>query len=651
MPISPVHEIECVLPIRELPLGDVFPNRTDSHPSWELCPGWDDPVAGRHSVVRAPQKVKCHDPEDDAHWIGFNAGGLNHDADRALILHHEDWLSVQVSAEFESREETVGTTLDDATPRLSRVGLVFAQRTSRHYHLFCVEGRRTLAIYRRADDDWTVLHRQDFHEPLGRVELSLELKDGRLEASCATLGFSYSAAWEGEPLGKVGYRSLGASLLHALSSRGRLRSESGQARDRGPRLGQFREEFLGTLTLPEGVRVRSTFSMPGQERTVLLCWQAAGLFVQDWEGRVIWRHPGHFLPQCVRFSLDSRKIYALSAPDLSGTKLTPTGKALPAGTPDHLQVLDATTGNLLGRLELPEDPELEDDIVLPRAAHGAEWDIGAERGMASQGGAIDFVLKRDFWDGWRTIWAYDGERKLLWRRRVRLPYGHHYAVRVLDLDGDGELEVLAGGTAFRQDGRLWWEHDRGNDLLRTIGGGHYDAVWVTRDPATGQAARVLLLSGSAGVFALDPLTGETLSHLPIGHAQAAVTARLYPRQEFEQCIVVTRWGNPGILTGLDGEANRLWTIQPDYIGQGCLPVRVKGQAYNLLWVNTSRQSQGIYDGDGEFVAGLPGIQRIWDTCEAKQLRSMVLETSPHSGPDLLAIHVDRELHLFQVIQG
>jgi hypothetical protein len=381
---------------------------------------------------------------------------------------------------------------------------------------------------------------------------------------------------------------------------------------------------------------------------MLVTWEPNSLAARSWDGHPHWVREGLYLPERVRLGRADKRIYAIKSQDWSGESMRIDGKKRRDAQPTTLEILDAATGESLGSMPLPEDPDLEADIVTWPNSASAAWDVSAESGCGAKAGEIDFVLKKDFWDGWRTLWAYDCELNLLWRRRTRLTYGHHYAVRLVDLDGDGVLEVLAGGTAFRQDGSLWWEHDQGNELIRTIGGGHYDAVWVSTDPESGLAARVFLLAGSAGLFLLDPQTGKTLDRFHIGHAQAAFKARLIPDSAAEQMCVMTRWGNPGIISGFDHLGKRLWSFQPDYVGQGCLPVRVPKANCDLLWTNTSQHGQGLYDISGERVCTLPMIRALWEKRRRREVDSLVVPDRHGHSNSVLAVQTGERVRMFMV---
>lgn len=104
-------------------------------------------------------------------------------------------------------------------------------------------------------------------------------------------------------------------------------------------------------------------------------------------------------------------------------------------------------------------------------------------------------------------------------------------------------------------------------MLAVYGAAHYDAVALgalAGDPELDPVA--MLISGSNGVYVVDALTGRTRVHHRVGHAQGCVLAKVRTDLPGQQVLVATRWGNMGILTLLSGRGERLWTIQPDYIG-------------------------------------------------------------------------------------
>ena len=97
----------------------------------------------------------------------------------------------------------------------------------------------------------------------------------------------------------------------------------------------------------------------------------------------------------------------------------------------------------------------------------------------------------------------------------------------------------------------------------------------------------------------------------MGHAQGYTRVKVRADLPGEQILVVTRWGNMGILSLFSGYGDRLWTIQPDYLGQGSIGVNWGDRETQLIWMNTSGPVQSFYDGCGKRVKQLVELQHIW----------------------------------------
>ena len=59
-----------------------------------------------------------------------------------------------------------------------------------------------------------------------------------------------------------------------------------------------------------------------------------------------------------------------------------------------------------------------------------------------------------------------------------------------------------------------------------------------------------------------------------------------------------------------GYGDRLWTIQPDYIGQGSCPIQWGNLDAKLIWANTTGPVQAFYDGYGRRVKELTELRRL-----------------------------------------
>ncbi|MGC9347472.1 MAG: hypothetical protein ACP5JG_04960, partial [Anaerolineae bacterium] len=99
------------------------------------------------------------------------------------------------------------------------------------------------------------------------------------------------------------------------------------------------------------------------------------------------------------------------------------------------------------------------------------------------------------------------------------------------------------------------------------------------------------------------------------------------------------------LSLFSGHGDHLWTIQPDYIGQGSCPVTWHSQEEQLIWMNTSGPVQAFYDGYGRRLKKLPELGRLW----GDRMRRDVTTRAARIGQDpwdYLTVTVDGVLYAF-----
>ena len=227
-----------------------------------------------------------------------------------------------------------------------------------------------------------------------------------------------------------------------------------------------------------------------------------------------------------------------------------------------------------------------------------------------------------------------------------MDYGHGHALQFFDIDGDGRDEVLVGGTMFSPDGEVLWTHDRADEMARISGAHHYDAVAIgslSGDPSLDPVA--FLLGGSAGVYVVDGLSGETRMVHRVGHAQGRVSGKVRKDLPGTELLIACRWGNMGILTLFSGRGDRLWSIQPDYLGQGSCPVSWGRRDEQLIWSNTTAGAQAFYDGYGRLVKDLPTIREIYGTRMRKDVATSVVRMG-QDPRDLLAVRAAGRLRIY-----
>jgi len=527
-------------------------------------------------------------------------------------------------------------------------GIVFRMVTSRWYYQFGVEGRRRLVLYRRRDDEWLELAARDVEFPDGPLTLTVELDGDGIRAFCPDVDLVFEATDTAFAAGKAGYRTLGESVLHDLrvemapwQARRNARQATQRATADAARARATPDAALvDTLDLASlgGAPVFADFAAEG--RFDMLVATDAGLRGLDAAGEEMWRLDEPVRNPVLSRSCDAgggRLIYAFTGERKVVERANVNGAVAATVVQSQMVVIRGRDGEVVARAELPAE---EGDMRF------YDWSPGS--GSLQDPGGLDIVLRewrQDMGGGGCRLWALDRDLQPLWdHRQEGAHYGHHWSLAFCDIDGDGAEELLAGGYMYDGDGTVLWRHDRAEEMWAIDGAQHYDAVALgnlSGDADTDPVA--FLLGGSAGVYIVDANTGQTRATHRIGHAQGRVLCQLRGDLPGDQVVAVTRWGNFGIITLLAGDGSRLWSIQPDYVGQGCAQVSWAGR--NLLWTNTSRQVQGLYDGEGRLARPLPEVTRLYGDAPRMEVSTAVIRRGGDP-QEYLALGARGSLYLF-----
>lgn len=636
------YEVSLGLSLDDCEIGPVLDPMGEAYGG--VFAGWQTPLAP-WGGFRLPSGLAVVDDGGDA-VLEFNGGEPGRPQERALVG-EEIYGDGQIAAELRFLAEASGPHMDRMEVDLALAGVVFRQETSRRYYQFGVEGGRRAVLYRRQDDEWTLLAQQEVSVPDGYLELQVWLDGGGIRCRCAGLNVDFFVTDEAYPYGKVGVRALGKARLARFA----WWQSPGQRRDDGQR----RQAALAAVQVrgdkvPDAVWVR-TFEhevLGGAPRFVDLAVEGRfDLLVEGQRpraltatGEVLWegQAPLHGVVCSRDCGPQGRLLYGFTGERSRRQAANVTGKVDDQVVWAEMCVLSGKDGQVLAKGPVPD---------LHETARRPDYATTDGRLTAAGGDIVLREWRDDKEGGGVNLWAYDADLQPLWHvEQQGAWYGHHWAVRFCDVDGDGNDELLAGGKLYDAGGQLLWVHDRDAEMLRITGARHYDAVAVgdlggddELDPTA------FLISGSAGVYVVDALTGRTRARHAVGHAQGCVLGKVRPDLPGTEVLVATRWGNMGILTLFSGRGQRLWTIQPDYIGQGAVPVRWGDGEAQLIWTNTSAQAQALYDGYGRCVKELPALRRLWGQRPRRAVGGQPLRLGD-DGVEYLGLTLDGQTQVF-----
>jgi len=568
-----------------------------------------------------------------------------------FVVGEPTWREYSLSCRMQPTQDTAGPTVDEPFNVHVRAGLVFRVETVRRYYTFCIEDRKRLVLYRRNDEEWVELAGRDITPTSDTLTLRVTLDADGIHAECPELAVALDATDNTFTSGRAGFRALGACRLYALDVAmrpGQQAVNDQAATALAARTAQLSgslpdETEAGIVDLSGGRSISACTDFCVAGRNDMLFKTPDGMVAETWDGKLLWTHPEPL--SYIVFSsepIDGRRIiYALTGKRAIGnvpTNLNVQGEPIDRTVHDELLTLDGATGQVLNRIKLPESPR--PDMMR-------HFDLSVETGRISGSAPTDILVREwraDWGGGGEMIWAYDGDLNPLWEHKVYPGYGHHNAVHFFDFNGDGRDEILAGGNLLSADGEPIWRHDLADVFFKTHGGQHYDAALIGHfaddtecDPV------VFLVGGSAGVYVVDGMTGRTRAHHRIGHAQWGMPCKLRDDLPGTEIMIGTRWGSYGILTLFSGRGDRLWSIQPDYVLQGTVPVQWTPDGTQHIWCNRSVMAMGLYDGYGQMVKPLNKIRKLYGGGNKKP--ALALRRTP-DGPDLLGLQIGETLHLF-----
>jgi len=605
--------------------------------------GWDTPLTPLGGFNLDPGLAVVN--ENGKNVLSFTGKRF----DRALIYEDRKFRDCNIVAKIKPIDADASFHSDRHHCHEALVGIVFRVQHSRCYYQFGIEGTRKVVLYRRIDDEWFSLAEQDMDIPDDYITLEVSTEGDGIRCNCKELGIDFFCTDTVIKYGRAGVRSLARANVMSLEI-GQTPSQS-ICNERIGKLAKAREEELGQ-NIPDPVLVKTIdlaelggspifYDFIEPDRYDMLIPRSGSLKAMTTDGKDLWEID---MPvQRIVFSKDhgenGRLLYGFTGSRKVKSSKDIRGVEHHTVVPDEMVVIQGSDGKLLARRKVPE---LHRTIRFPGYVQSS--------GNMTDSGGFDIVLREwrdDKGGGGVNLWAYDKDLNPLWHYEIPGAwYGHNYSVQFYDVDGDGRDELLAGGTLLDGDGNVLWIHDRDEEVLKIDWAQHYDAIALgsfTEDEAIDPVG--FLMGGSSGVYVVDGLTGRTRSFHRVGHAQGRYVGKVRTDIPGEQILVATRWGNMGILTLFSGYGDRLWTIQPDYIGQGSRPIQWGDLDAQLIWVNTTGPVQAFYDGYGRCVKELTELRNL---C-ADRLRTGFGVSANRMGTDTtdyLCLSLDGKMYVF-----
>lgn len=261
---------------------------------------------------------------------------------------------------------------------------------------------------------------------------------------------------------------------------------------------------------------------------------------QELDGSVLWRWGNHAIGRKNWHHDVACQIHDWDGDGLNEVVLCTKG---------FLVELDGASGRERRRIDIADDAT--DCLVFCNLSGGRR--------------PSDVLVKNRY----HQIWAYDHAGNLLWT--VKEPGGYRTAhqPRPIDIDGDGQDEIMAGYAMLNADGSVRWVfRSKKVDQAR----GHLDCCRIVRRGDRPEDFRMVLTCCGANNIALVDGTGRILWEVAGHHFESVDVGKVFPDVDGQQLVVDIDHQPLGKspLWVLDENGELLGRIVTDYSRHHCL---------------------------------------------------------------------------------
>ncbi|NKB69486.1 MAG: hypothetical protein GKR89_20645 [Candidatus Latescibacteria bacterium] len=515
--------------------------------------------------------------------------------DRSLVTGQPLWGDYTVEGSIRQLNAFSQPSSDDPHSLIARSGLVLRYQDLRRYYFFCMEGFDRFALYRRVDAAWTLLAEMSNGIDRSRYYRLKAVCQGERISGYIDGDQAFVAYDDAFATGKLGVRTNTRSRMYDIAATAPEKAQAAyisrldayeknvaQAAEKYPQPVLWKRLDISAYW-PCSVRY-GDFRGGGDKEIILQQTTATGprIICLDLAGQVQWD----------RTYQAAANLQHIQMHDLDGDGVEDF-----IGIADgQLRLINGASGHVTAETPLPTTGPYRGhrNASVGDYLHSLKvlWPCKLRHTAKAQ----DLILRDG--DGAGTgysIWAFDDQLKLRWRRDADNAWYGMY-MWFYDVDGDGRDEILPGYDLYDGDGKHLWTMEGAEYIEDSGGAGHIDhAAFGELDGDPSNGPEIGIAGSDPGFFLVDARTGAVRRQHSFGHVQGIYAGNFRPDLPGLEMWMGDRWGTYGILNLVSGQGDPLNRFEPDNISQGGAAVNWSGDGEELLFVQTSPQAFGLYD--------------------------------------------------------